>query len=68
MSKKVKITGRYVADHFGFELDAIYEVVPAPADQQHFKNDVWFFSEKRKESVRLFGSEYETVKDNKVKK
>ena len=54
--KKVKIINEYTAGEFGFDMQKEYE--PTNASSKQYKNDVWVFSDKRNEPVRLLTHKY----------
>ena len=54
--QKIRITGDYALIAFGWDKDTDYEVVKSPLKE--YKNDVWVYSELRKEPVRLLSKEY----------
>lgn len=61
-STKVKITDRYPCISFGLEYGAIYDRVECPEEEKEkFANDIWVYSEKRKEPIRLLEGEYKII-------
>ena len=58
-AEKVKITHPYPCDQFGFELYKVYDRIPCPENMRDkYADDVWVFSENRKEPVRLLEGEF----------
>jgi hypothetical protein len=53
---KVVVVGAYAIRTFGFEPNKIYDVVDAT--DSRFVDDVWVYSEVRKEPIRLLADEY----------
>ena len=55
---KVKIVDNYPCNQFGFKLNEIYDRVPCPQEEmEKYSNDVWVYSEQRKEPIRLLPNE-----------
>lgn len=58
--QKVKII--YDGGNLGVIPNEIYDVVDCPKEYKgKFDNDVWVFSQKRKEPVRLLSGEYQPI-------
>ena len=52
---------------FGFEEGQVYEIVTCPAEYQiKYGSDIWIFSEKRNEPVRLLPREYRMIEDKSI--
>lgn len=49
---------------FGFRVGEVYEVVQCPEiHKEKYGDDIWIYSEKRQEPVRLLFREYELIKE-----
>lgn len=60
--KKVVITDNYVIRNFGFEAGVEYETTNCPDEYKgKYDNDVWVYSERRKEPIRLISHEYQQI-------
>lgn len=60
----VKVTGDYVCNNFGLEKNKEYQICECPEEyKDRFSLDVWVFSEKRGEAVRLLPEEFEVIKN-----
>lgn len=60
---KVKIIDHYPCHSFGLVYGNIYDRVECPvSEKEKYNNDIWVYSEKRKEPIRLLSGEYEIVK------
>ena len=59
--KQVMIIGDYVCAEFGFKKGEIYNKAMCPKGKEQYNNDVWVYSEERKEPVRLLPGEYRAI-------
>lgn len=71
--KKVKKEVKYIKvlidiKDFGIVKDSVHKVVPCPKNYVDlYENDIWIYSDDRKEPMRLMGREYEfTTKPKKT--
>lgn len=59
---KIKVIDSYTCQMFGFEFNNVYDRVECPdSEKDNFLDDIWIFSQKRKEPVRLLPGEFEIV-------